>query len=102
MGERGLPARFENEAELEEVMTRPSTALIDDLARLDGDIAILGVGGKMGPTLARLASGRRRRSASSALPGSAKRVSNRHSPPTAWSASGRICSTGRSWSACRM
>ncbi len=36
-------------------MTRPSQALIDDMARLDGDIMVLGVGGKMGPTLARLA-----------------------------------------------
>jgi len=36
-------------------MTRPSTALIDDLAGVDGDIMVLGVGGKMGPTLARMA-----------------------------------------------
>jgi nucleoside-diphosphate-sugar epimerase len=36
-------------------MTRPSKALIDDLARTPGDIMVLGVGGKMGPTLARLA-----------------------------------------------
>ena len=36
-------------------MTRPSRALVDDLARLDGDLLVLGVGGKMGPTLARLA-----------------------------------------------
>jgi nucleoside-diphosphate-sugar epimerase len=36
-------------------MTTPSGALARDLARLDGDILILGVGGKMGPTLARLA-----------------------------------------------
>lgn len=36
-------------------MTSPSRALIDDLADIDGDILVLGVGGKMGPTLARLA-----------------------------------------------
>ena len=36
-------------------MTRPSRALVDDLARVAGDILVLGVGGKMGPTLARLA-----------------------------------------------
>ena len=36
-------------------MTRPSRALIDDLGRVDGDLMILGVAGKMGPTLARLA-----------------------------------------------
>ena len=33
----------------------PTPALIDDLGRLEGDILILGVAGKMGPTLARLA-----------------------------------------------
>ena len=52
---KDLPARFENEEALEEFMTRPSRALTDDLAALDGDIIVLGIGGKMGPTLARLA-----------------------------------------------
>lgn len=33
----------------------PSRQLIGDLEKVDGDILILGVGGKMGPTLARLA-----------------------------------------------
>lgn len=33
----------------------PSAAVISDIARLKGDIIILGVGGKMGPALARLA-----------------------------------------------
>ncbi len=51
-----LPARFDSVAHLEAVMTTPSQALIDDLARLEGDIIVLGVGGKMGPTLARMAS----------------------------------------------
>ena len=50
-----LPENFADGAALEDFMTRPSQALIDDLARLDGDIMVLGVGGKMGPTLARLA-----------------------------------------------
>jgi len=50
-----LPARFDDVAALEEFLSRPSRALIDDLGGLDGDILILGVGGKMGPTLARLA-----------------------------------------------
>ena len=44
-------------------MTRPTPELESDLARASGDILILGVGGKMGPTLARMAkraaSGRR-------------------------------------------
>jgi len=36
-------------------MTRPSAQLSADLARAPGDILVLGVGGKMGPTLARMA-----------------------------------------------
>jgi nucleoside-diphosphate-sugar epimerase len=50
-----LPARFESIEHLEDVMTTPSAALVADLARLDGDLLVLGVGGKMGPTLARMA-----------------------------------------------
>jgi len=42
-------------AELEAKLAEPSEALIRDLSRIDGDIVILGVGGKMGPSLARLA-----------------------------------------------
>ncbi len=51
----GFPDRFDSVEALEDFMTTPSQALIDDLRRLEGDILILGVGGKMGPTLARLA-----------------------------------------------
>jgi len=36
-------------------LLKPSEALIDDIAKLEGDIIILGAGGKMGPDLARLA-----------------------------------------------
>ena len=50
-----LPARFDDEAALEDFMTEPSAALAGDLSAIDGDVMILGVGGKMGPTLARLA-----------------------------------------------
>jgi len=50
-----LPDGFADDAALEEFLSRPSQALIDDLAAVDGDIIVLGVGGKMGPTLARLA-----------------------------------------------
>lgn len=48
-----LPMR--TEAELEDELSRPSDADIQALAELKGDLLILGVGGKMGPTLARLA-----------------------------------------------
>jgi nucleoside-diphosphate-sugar epimerase len=40
---------------LDERLSRPSAALIADLAGLDGDIMILGASGKMGPSLALLA-----------------------------------------------
>ena len=43
------------EAELEENLSRPTPEVVKDLARLKGDLVILGVGGKMGPTLARMA-----------------------------------------------
>ena len=51
----GLPARIGDVDQLEDVLTTPAPALADDLARLEGHILVLGVGGKMGPTLARLA-----------------------------------------------
>ena len=50
-----LPDRFDSVDEMEDFMTRPSEALVADLAATPGDIMVLGVGGKMGPTLARLA-----------------------------------------------
>ncbi|MSQ54115.1 MAG: NAD(P)-dependent oxidoreductase [Betaproteobacteria bacterium] len=50
-----LPVSFPDVAALEEFMTQPSAALAADLARAPGDILVLGVGGKMGPTLARMA-----------------------------------------------
>ncbi len=50
-----LPTTIADIAALDELLCRPSQALIDDLDRIDGDIMILGVAGKMGPTLAGLA-----------------------------------------------
>ena len=50
-----MPERFENVAELEEFMTRPVPGLAEDLAKAPGAITILGIGGKMGPSLARMA-----------------------------------------------
>lgn len=41
--------------ELEDRLSRPSAALVADLAALDGDILVLGAGGKLGPSLVRLA-----------------------------------------------
>jgi nucleoside-diphosphate-sugar epimerase len=50
-----LPNTISDIAALDDLLCRPSQALIDDLAKVDGDIMILGVAGKMGPTLAGLA-----------------------------------------------
>jgi hypothetical protein len=50
-----LPDTIQDIAALDELLCRPSQALIDDLQGVDGDIMILGVAGKMGPTLAGLA-----------------------------------------------
>lgn len=46
---------MENIDEVYQEMLLPSDDLVSDIARLEGDILILGVGGKMGPALARLA-----------------------------------------------
>jgi nucleoside-diphosphate-sugar epimerase len=50
-----LPSRFGELDDLDDFLTSPNKALAADLAAIDGDIMVLGVGGKMGPTLARLA-----------------------------------------------
>lgn len=50
-----LPDRFRDIEHLEDVMTTPAPALSAEFDDLPGDLMILGVGGKMGPTLARLA-----------------------------------------------
>ncbi|NLB41814.1 MAG: epimerase, partial [Clostridiales bacterium] len=44
-----------NEARLDEMLTTPSQRLLEDVAKIKGDIMILGAGGKMGPTLSLLA-----------------------------------------------
>lgn len=49
-----LPQRFSGIDDLEEFMTRTTPELQRELAGID-DIMVLGVGGKMGPTLARMA-----------------------------------------------
>ena len=49
------PRTFESVEALEDFMTEPTSALVEDLARAPGDILILGVAGKMGKTLARMA-----------------------------------------------
>ena len=50
-----LPEQIETEEQLDEWMTRPRPALVDFIKTLSSPLLILGVGGKMGPTLAVLA-----------------------------------------------
>jgi nucleoside-diphosphate-sugar epimerase len=39
---------------LEEHLSRPTPGVVETFQRLDGDVVVLGAGGKMGPTLARM------------------------------------------------
>ena len=50
-----LPDLLSDETELDDLLTRPSAALVDFIPRLRSPLVILGAGGKMGPTLAVLA-----------------------------------------------
>jgi len=50
-----LPDKIETEEQLEEVLTTPAPAVVESLRSIEGDLIVLGVAGKMGPTLARLA-----------------------------------------------
>jgi hypothetical protein len=55
LARNNLPDTIPDLETLDDLLCRPSQALIDDLGEVDGDIMILGVAGKMGPTLAGLA-----------------------------------------------
>jgi nucleoside-diphosphate-sugar epimerase len=46
---------IETEPQLEAALSEPTPEVCDALARLDGDLMLLGVGGKMGPTMAKMA-----------------------------------------------
>lgn len=49
-----LPDSIDSVSQLEELLSTPSEAAIETLGRWPGDILLLGVGGKMGPSLARM------------------------------------------------
>jgi nucleoside-diphosphate-sugar epimerase len=49
-----LPARIENVDHLEDLLSEPTPAVVETLRRLEGDVILLGAGGKMGPTVARM------------------------------------------------
>lgn len=50
-----LPVRIEDEAALEDLLSQPDPLLCGDLLAVPGDLLVLGAGGKMGPSLCRLA-----------------------------------------------
>jgi nucleoside-diphosphate-sugar epimerase len=49
------PDRIADVETLEDWLSRPPAAVAEDLDQVDGDLLILGAGGKVGPTLARMA-----------------------------------------------
>lgn len=58
MNSPSLPAlheRIETEEQLDELLTRPSAALVKFIKTISSPLVVLGAGGKMGPTLAVLA-----------------------------------------------
>src|SRR5262245_1192231 len=54
-GQRYSLDRVADVEQLEELLSEPTRLAIETMARLEGDLVLLGVGGKMGPTLARMA-----------------------------------------------
>jgi nucleoside-diphosphate-sugar epimerase len=49
-----LPAAIRDVAHLDELLSEPSDAAVEAMRRANGDVLVLGVAGKMGPTLARM------------------------------------------------
>ncbi len=50
-----LAERIDSVEHLDDLLSEPTPHAVETLARLDGDLLLLGVAGKMGPTLARMA-----------------------------------------------
>jgi nucleoside-diphosphate-sugar epimerase len=46
--------RIENVEQLEDMLSEPPPHVIETMAKVSGDVIVLGIGGKMGPTLARM------------------------------------------------
>lgn len=51
----GMTNEISDVAQLEEALSRPSPADLEFMSALSGDVMVLGAGGKMGPSLAKLA-----------------------------------------------
>ena len=46
-----LPDRIKTVEELDEVLSRPGDEVVEDMARVEGGLLVLGGSGKVGPTL---------------------------------------------------
>src|SRR4051794_26379430 len=77
-----LPDHIANVDQLDDLLSQPTPGVIEALRQIDGDILILGVGGKMGPTLARMAARALREAGSKRRVIGVARFSNRELP--AW------------------
>jgi hypothetical protein len=51
----GYPDKITGESQLEILLSNPGEKVIEMISRIDGDIMFLGIGGKIGPTLALMA-----------------------------------------------
>lgn len=49
------PSAIETESQLEDLLSEPTDEVVETMGRVEGDIVFLGVAGKMGPTMARMA-----------------------------------------------
>jgi hypothetical protein len=50
-----MPSAIADTDQLDDLLSEPTPLAVETLRQLDGDLLLLGVGGKMGPTLARMA-----------------------------------------------
>lgn len=50
-----LPETIDTLEQLDELLSRPTPEVVAAMGRLEGDVIVLGVGGKIGPSLARMA-----------------------------------------------
>lgn len=50
-----FPGIISNEEQLDELLSRPTAEAVDMVRRIDGDIILLGIAGKIGPSLAQMA-----------------------------------------------
>jgi nucleoside-diphosphate-sugar epimerase len=49
------PATIDSVEQLEDLLSEPTASAVEAMGRLEGDLMLLGAGGKMGPTLSRMA-----------------------------------------------